>query len=180
MTAGCPELLDALAALVDYPDGDLQPRARACLADVAAISPAAAVELARFADAIARPSIGELQEQYTETFDLSPACALDLGWHLFGEAHERGAFMAALREDLRRAGVPETAELPDHLTHVLALVGREQPARAAALAALVAPAIETVHRALGARGSPYVHVLAALREVVAGLGTGDAQEVAGP
>ncbi len=166
MTAACTARLDALAALVAYPDGDLQPRVRACRLDLAAISPAAAGELERFADAIARPSLGELQEQYTAAFDLDPACALEVGWHLFGEAHERGAFMAALREDLRRAGVPETAELPDHLTHVLALLGREQPARAAALAALVVPAIERVHRALGARGSPYVHVLAALREVM--------------
>jgi nitrate reductase delta subunit len=180
MTGGCPELFDALAALVAYPDGDLEPRARACRAEVAAISPAATVELGRFADAIAGPSVGELQEQYTETFDLNPACSLDVGWHLFGETHRRGAFMAALREDLRRAGVPETAELPDHLTHVLALVGREHPARAAALAALVAPAIEAVHRALATRGSPYVHVLAALRDVVAGIGTVDAQEVARP
>jgi nitrate reductase assembly molybdenum cofactor insertion protein NarJ len=76
--------------------------------------------------------------------------------------------------------VPETAELPDHLTHVLALVAREPSARAASLAALVAPAIERVHRGLAERGSPYVHVLAAIRAVVAGIGTPDAQEVARP
>jgi nitrate reductase delta subunit len=176
MTAGRTGLLDALAALVGYPDGALGSRVRACLGEAAAISPAAADELARFAEAIAAPSLGELQEQYTATFDLDPACALDVGWHLFGERHERGAFMAALREDLRRAGVPESAELPDHLTHVLAVLGRDEPARAAALAALVTPAIERVHGALAARGNPYVHVLAAVRAAL----VAEAQEVTRP
>jgi nitrate reductase delta subunit len=180
MTAECIELLDSLAALVHYPDGDLHGRVRSCVDEAAAMSPAAAGELGRFAEAIARPTLGELQEQYTEAFDLNPACALDLGWHLFGEAHERGAFMAALRDDLRRAGVAESTELPDHLTHVLALVGREPPAQAAALVALVTPAIERVHRALEERASPYVHVLAAVRAVVAGIGAPDAQEVTQP
>jgi nitrate reductase molybdenum cofactor assembly chaperone NarJ/NarW len=180
MTVARAALLDTLAALIDYPDADLPARARRCLADLAAVSPAAAVELERFAEAIAGPSLGALREQYTETFDLDPACALDVGWHLFGERHERGAFMAALRDDLRRAGVSETTELPDHLIHVLPLVGREPPDRAAALAALVAPAIERMHRALVARGSPYVHVLAAVGAVMAGVGEEDAQEVARP
>lgn len=177
MTAGGTGLLETLARLVEYPDGDLEPRVRACLAHPTAIGPAAAAELERFADAIAGTSVGELQERYTATFDLDPACALDVGWHLFGDAHERGTFMAALREDLQQAGVPETAELPDHLPHVLELVSREQPARAAALASLVAPAIAALHRALAARESPYLHVLAALQDVIAAIGAEACQEV---
>jgi nitrate reductase delta subunit len=164
---GHTELLDGLAALLRYPDDGLQRRARACLA-VSTRCPPAAAALQRFADEIAGASIAELQEQYTETFDMSPACALDVGWHLFGDTHKRGAFMAGLGEDLRRAGI-QGSELPDHLTQVLALVGREEPARASALAEVVAPAIATVRRALDARKSPYAHVLAAVQDAVAGV-----------
>ena len=163
------EVLDELGALIGYPKADLGPRVRACLTGLAAISPAAASDLASFGDAIAGMSLAQLQEHYTESFDLTPTCALDVGWHLFGDAHKRGPFMAALREDLRRAEVPETAELPDHLTHVLRLLGREAPPRAAVLAATIAPAIERVHGVLARRDSPYRHLLSAVAAVVASL-----------
>jgi nitrate reductase delta subunit len=169
MTVQCTEGLDVLAGLLGYPDAGLPSRVHAGLAG-STLGPAAAAELERFAAEIAGMSIGDLQEHYTGTFDLDPACALDVGWHLFGDAHDRGGFMAALREDLQQAGVPETRELPDHLTRVLALLARGEPARAAALAALVAPAIDMVHRALAGRRSPYVHVLAAVQTVVTGMG----------
>ena len=163
------ELLDGLAALIGYPEADLGPRVRVCLTGLAAISPAAATDLASFGDAIAGMPLARLQEHYTESFDLTPTCALDVGWHLFGDAHKRGAFMAAMREDLRRAEVPETAELPDHLSHVLRLLGREAPPRAAALAGTIAPVIDRVHGALARRDSPYRHLLSALAAVVASL-----------
>jgi nitrate reductase molybdenum cofactor assembly chaperone NarJ/NarW len=170
MTLPSTALLDDLARLIGYPDDDLQAALHRCLADLPAQSPEAAAQLAAFGDAIAGMSPGALQEEYTDAFDFNPACALDLGWHLFGDAHERGPFMAALRDDLARAGVPETADLPDHLAHVLALAGREDPERAALLVDLVSPAIQAVERALVARGSPYQHLLKAVTTVLAGIG----------
>ena len=103
----------------------------------------------------------------------------NVGWHLFGDTHKRGGFMAGLGEDLRRAGIQGSAELPDHLTQVLALVGREEPTRASALAEVVAPAIATVRRALDARKSPYAHVLAAVQDAVGGL-RAEGEEVTRP
>jgi nitrate reductase delta subunit len=114
-------------------------------------------------------STAELQEEYTAAFDFDPACALELGWHLFGESRERGAFLAALREDLTSAGIQESHELPDHATHVLALVAREDYARAAQLADLVMPAVGAIERALLKRRSPYVHVFAAMYAELAAL-----------
>jgi nitrate reductase molybdenum cofactor assembly chaperone NarJ/NarW len=163
-------LLDDLAALLGYPAGDLQAPLRRCLADPGALPPEAAAALEAFREAIAGWSPQALQEEYTDAFDFNPACALDLGWHLFGDAHDRGAFMAAVREDLARTGVPETSDLPDHLSHVLALAGREHPERAALLVDLVSPAIEAVARALARRGSPYQHLLEAVMTVLAGIG----------
>jgi nitrate reductase molybdenum cofactor assembly chaperone NarJ/NarW len=170
VTAPSTAVFDDLAKLLAYPDGDLQPDLRRCLADVPELPAEAAAALEAFGGEIAGWSTGALQEEYADAFDFNPACALDLGWHLFGDAHDRGAFMAALREDLARAGVPETSDLPDHLTHVLALAGRESPERAALLVELVSPAIQAVERALAARGSPYQHLLKAVMTVLAGIG----------
>jgi nitrate reductase molybdenum cofactor assembly chaperone NarJ/NarW len=170
-------LLDRLAEVVEYPDAAFTEHVRACVDGLAPASPTAAERVARFASAVAGKSEAELQEHYTAVLDLNPACALELGWHLFGDAHERGAFMAALREDEERVATPARRELPDHVTQILALLGREEPARAALLATLVLPAIDTVRRALEAAASPYTHLLDAIQTMVAGIAGGGREEV---
>lgn len=160
MTTTSGSLLEGLAALVDYPVETLEEPLLDCLEDPA-IEPGAVADLERFAGAIADLSVSELQEEYAATFDFGQACSLDVGWHLFGDTHERGAFMAALREDLDRVGVVEDAELPDHLTHVLALLARD-PDGAPALAETIAPAVDAIERALVDRASPYAYLVAAI------------------
>lgn len=157
---------DALADLLVYPLEPLEPRAWACAAAMRESNEPVASAVERFAISITGRPMKELQEDYTSTFDLGSACALELGWHLFGESCDRGGFLAILREDLQRAGIAEYAGLPDHLSHVLELMAREEPERAAALAQLVAPAIGAVRDALAARNSSYVHLLDAARRLV--------------
>jgi len=36
------------------------------------------------------------------TFDINPACALEVGWHLFGEDYMRGQFLVRMREELSK------------------------------------------------------------------------------
>lgn len=168
---------EALAALLAYPRPDYRARLAACREALRTGGADAIGHLEAFASRVDGLTLEQLQERFTGTFDLNPACTLDVGWHLFGDAPERGALMVALREDQERAGVSHTGELPDHLTSVLALMGRAEPARAAALAALAAPVIEAVHRALAGRGSPYAHLLAAVHAVVDGIGAEADQEV---
>lgn len=173
---------DAVADLLVYPGRPMEPRARACVQALRAgsedLAPnhAAAHAVERFADSIGGRSLAELQEEYTSVFDLGMACALELGWHLFGETCDRGGFLAALREDLQRAGVEERSGLPDHISHVLALVARETPERAASLSTLVAPAIATVRGALATRGTPFVHLLEAADALIVPLSDGHAPE----
>ena len=64
----------------------------------------------------------ELQEKYTQTFDMNPSTCLDIGWHLYGEAYERGSFLVKLRNSLRENNINESTELPDHLTHIFLLM----------------------------------------------------------
>jgi nitrate reductase assembly molybdenum cofactor insertion protein NarJ len=74
------------------------------------------------------------QELYVQTFEFNPNCTLEIGWHLFGENYERGEFLVRMREQLRRYGIAEGSELPDHLTHLLILIGRMEHEEAAELA----------------------------------------------
>jgi nitrate reductase delta subunit len=157
----------ALARLIEYPDERMHDDACAMLAAVHASAGAEAVrEFVKVASGI---PLATLEEEYTAAFDFDPACTLDLGWHLFKETRDRGALLARLREDMRRACVPETHQLPDHLTQVLGLIAREPEERAAPLAELVKPAVGSIQRALMTRGSPYAHLLAAVYEELSAL-----------
>jgi nitrate reductase delta subunit len=100
-----------------------------------------------------------IQEQYAEAFDFDPSCSLDVGWHLFGDAVERGTLLARLRDDLARAGVPENGELPDHLATLLRLLAREDEPSARRHAALMIPAVARVAERLRERGSPFSDIL---------------------
>jgi nitrate reductase assembly molybdenum cofactor insertion protein NarJ len=50
--------------------------------------------------------------------------ALEIGWHLYGEQYKRGEFLVRMRSLLRRHGIAESLELPDHLSHCLLLLPR--------------------------------------------------------
>ena len=166
---------DALAALLRYPGRDLPAAAEACRERLAEAHPEdyseAARSIADFGDRIAALSPEEREELYTHTFDLNPVCALEIGWHLWGEAYERGAFLVRMRDLLRRTGVPEETELPDHLTSALPALARLEPAEAADLATkFVLPALARMLAGLSNKDNPYERVLRAAEIVVAARG----------
>lgn len=110
-----------------------------------------------------------LQELYVETFEFNPAATLEIGWHLFGENYERGGFLVRMRSELRRYGVAESAELPDHLTNLLPLVARMDREAAARLAGeSLLPALEKMGKALAGSENPYQRVLAAVETKLRG------------
>jgi nitrate reductase assembly molybdenum cofactor insertion protein NarJ len=154
---------DRLAALVGYPAGE---EYAADLSACAGALAEAATPLARFRDAVRGRGLPALQELYADAFDFDPACTLDLGWHLIGERPDRGVWLAALREDLARAGIPETGELPDHLAHLLRLVARDETADGTELAAFILPAVETIRDRLAARENPFVYLIEAVRSAL--------------
>ena len=121
---------ELLAELVKYPEAGYYEHVAECRRALAEAQPAVAPLLDDFARAVAPLSVEDLQELFTRTFDLNPVCSLEIGWHLFGENYDRGALLVKMRQELRRYGVAESAELPDHLTHVLTLLGHMAPERA--------------------------------------------------
>lgn len=109
----------------------------------------------------------ELEELYTRTFDLNPDACLDIGWHLFGEDYARGEFLVHLRQEARRYGVPETTELPDHLTRVLPLVARMPEDQAAEFGTkFLVPALAKIAKTIGAGGNPYSKLIAGLQQML--------------
>jgi nitrate reductase delta subunit len=148
-------LVDRLASLLEYPDATFSSTLAECCRAVDVAVPAAAAELDRFADAIDGLSTAALQELYVSTFDWSPRCTLDVGWHLFGDAYERGMLLAKLREELQRAQIPENGQLPDHLPSLLRLLDRVEPPRRDELTQLLTPALDALQQALASSKSPY-------------------------
>jgi len=125
------ELFDGLASLLRYPDQDHLERVRGVVERLATCKPEMRELLAPLSEHVEELSINELEESYTRTFDITPDCALEVGWHLYGENYERGRFLVEMRARMRDVGITESSELPDHLGHVLEVVGRleEEEAR---------------------------------------------------
>ncbi len=162
------ELLGAFAELLSYPVTDPAPVARRCRALASARG---AGHLDRFIARAERARGHEMEEIYSSTFDLDPACAPYVGHHLAGETPKRGLFMARLAEAYRQDGFAWSAgggELPDHVPLVLRYLAAapEGPSRRVVLEDALLPALGTMLDALSDPGNPYRDVLTALREEV--------------
>ncbi len=102
-----------------------------------------------------------MQELYVQTFEFNPACTLEIGWHIFGENYERGEFLVRMRDQLRRHGIAESSDLPDHLCHILPLLERLDHEEAAELVGqFVLPALAKIKDALN--GNSYQDLIAAI------------------
>lgn len=158
---------DALARLLEYPGENYRQSLWDCRLLVAGMDAGALQCLDRFTEDVEGRTIEELQELYTQTFDLNPVCSLELGWQLYGENYSRGEFLVEMRQTLRRFDLKESTELPDHLTHVLPALGRMSGREASRFTSkALLPALAKMLQALRGKGSPYENVLEAVRAVV--------------
>ena len=157
-------LHDRLAALFRYPPAGFLDEIDLCCQVLAETGQDLPAHIQSFAAALRALSPTGREELFTHTFDNNPLCSLEVGWQLFGEQYERGTFLVRMRQELRRLGLPESTELPDHLIHVLMILGRMEPERADDFAtACVIPAVERMYAGLAGKDNPYAHALAAVR-----------------
>lgn len=156
--ADADRIVERLAFLLEYPASGFEQALDDCRrASVPMPELAGVVE--RFAAEVRGLSKSELQELYTETFDLNARCTMDIGWHLFGDRYERGAFLSGLRPQLAAAGIAEGTELPDFLPRLLVLLDRLDPSTTIELRDLVRRAVGQLASALHERSSPYEHLV---------------------
>ena len=162
-----PTLYAELATLFGYPQPGYHQHARQCL-DAIGVAPTPAVSQFReFCDGIVYLNCEELQELFTRTFDLNPLCTLEMGWQLYGEDYARGALLVKMREQLRESGVPETGELPDHLSHALALLAKLDGEEAQEFASVyVLSAIDKMRKAWKEHRNAYACLLEATFELL--------------
>lgn len=122
-----------------------------------------------FVDMVRDSSLTELQEFYTRTFDLSPVCALEVGYHLFGEDYKRGAFLAQLRETENPYQLGQEQQLPDHLPVLLRLlVELDDPElRASLIGCCLLPALGKMGKQLRKKKNRYGNLIFFLEELLA-------------
>lgn len=160
LKSGVCELIGRLLA---YPGAGHFEQVERCLASLTREHPDTAPLLRDFVSGTQNMSLEQLRELYTRTFDLNPVCTLEVGWQLYGEEYSRGSFLVNMRGQLRRHGIPESAELPDHLTHVLSLLDKMTPAEAREFSTtFVMPALEKMLPAFRDKRNPYENILRAI------------------
>lgn len=164
--------VNAIAAagrVLRYPDTGYAADLRAFAALCRSLDcPSAALE--DFAERAASATPESLQELFTQTFDFTPDCALEVGWHLFGEDYERGAFMTRVRQQLRSHEIQEGSELPDHLASLLQLIASAPDDTGALVDDALLPAVGKICTGLERNASPFHPVLNALSALLAADG----------
>ncbi len=161
------QTLEAIGRLLSYPTDTYLEAAELLYVILRPELPEAAECIAAFARQVEPLDVHALEESYARTFDINPACALEVGWHLFGEEYTRGLFLVRLRGEMREYGVEESSELPDHIVHVLALIAAMPDDEAQRLVqACVLPAVDKMQQALDSADNAYRNVVGCLALVL--------------
>lgn len=160
-------VLDRIGPLLVYPRGDFGERVECCRAVLPIGDDEADPLLDGFVRQIQSLSLEKVQELYTHTFDLNPVCALEVGWQLHGEDYSRGEFLVDMRKKLRFYRIPESRELPDHLSCVLSLLNRLDPEEARNFQEVsLRPALKKMLAGFSDESNPYRNLLLAIAKLL--------------
>ncbi len=157
------ETYHCLAQIIDYPGEGFNGLVARTIQLVSPVDESVAEYIKDFRDQAATDSLDALQELYTHTFDINPVCTLDVGYHIFGESYQRGAFLSHLREAESDAGLKDERELPDHLGVLLRFLPLLSDAefKQSLISDCILPAIAKMEQALTESHNPYLSVLRA-------------------
>jgi nitrate reductase molybdenum cofactor assembly chaperone NarJ/NarW len=168
-----------LSYLLRYPTSEVAAARADLAAEVADLPPGPARDaLGRFMAAWTGDPT-ELAARYVETFDLRRRASLELTFYAHGDTRERGMALLRLKKLYRADGLPmDSAELPDHLTVMLAFAALAPDGHGRALLAEHRPAVELLRLSLHDLESPYAHVLDAIAACLPALTVSERSEVA--
>jgi nitrate reductase delta subunit len=97
-----------------------------------------------------------LQEEYTATFDLNPATSLNLTYHKWGDARERGSALSDLNYLYHKAGYDSSDEdLPDYLPLILEFLSISTLTDSFSFLGQYCDHVEAIGSRLRDQGSPY-------------------------
>ena len=162
------QIYEQLADLLDYPAPGWEANVAVCQKLVRRTMPELRSSFATFSDEVKDLSLATLQEIYTRTFDLSPVCALEIGYHLFGENYKRGVFLANLRETEASFNLGQEHQLPDYLPVLLRLLTKldDKELRDSLIVDCMIPALEKMLKTLSGADNPYQHLIMAARSLL--------------
>ena len=121
------QLYSCLSNLLDYPTLEIAEQTRQCIDRLKTAYPQSVEPITHFLSFLEETPSGRLEEIYTATFDINPACYIFAGHILFGESFKRGAFMAGLTEEYQNRGLDTSKELADHIPLLLKFLGTLDP-----------------------------------------------------
>lgn len=171
------QMFEHLAGVFSYPTAQIFEDVDRLYHQDLTWSPEDAQTMKPFYELIRASSMKEIEELFTATFDLNSSCCLEVGWHLYGEDYQRGAFLVNMRQTLAEEHLEESHELPDHLSHCLRLLPRLEPEDAEAFAqSYLQPAITKILKAID-KENPYTPMVEVLQCVLTRrYGTGESSE----
>lgn len=158
------------ADLLSYPDGNTRQAAAECAELLRSCHPQSADPLIGFVNFLDAQQVARVEELFTATFDLQPACHPYVGYQLCGESQQRTMFLIKLQQLYNQHGFAAGSELPDHLSTMLRFIGTvaERDCRDELISDGLLPALEKLLQGVDEGEHPYVELLKALRSFLTG------------
>jgi nitrate reductase delta subunit len=167
------DLLRVISILLQYPDQDLILNLDELRQVVETIAqPQPREQCTNLLNYLGEIPLIRLQEEYTSCFDLNPATCLNLTYHKWGDARERGGALVDFVQLYHRCGYQNsTGELPDYLPLVLEFLSIDPQENQGSFLGQYCDQVETIGSRLQENGSPYAGLIEvvgdAFREFVA-------------
>jgi len=152
-----------MARLLDYPDAELMenlPGIIELLKEDPEVNGQERDTLIQLVSWMQLHSLTGLQENYVQTFDMTPEHDLHLTHHLFGDDRGRGPALIDLSEHYKSAGLEmESGEIPDFLPLILEYVSTLDEMQARVFLGDAAKVLKILAENLQKAGSPYAKLL---------------------
>lgn len=158
------QICQLFAEMLDYPGSGLHQAATSCAIQLENISPGINKPVKAFAGFVNSQSLESLEEIYTQTFDVTPATSLYLGYHLFGETPKRSVFLIELTEAYETHSFSSGIELADHLGVMLRFlsVSEDPEFTLPLIEECILPTLEKTEKELKKNNSEYALVIGPL------------------
>ena len=109
----------------------------------------------------------QLQEQYTETFDLNSSNCMNLTYHRWGDTEKRGPALVHLEETYLKAGFQRiSSELPDYLPLVLEFISEQPDAAGSEIIPIYGEVVGSLAERLREAGHPYALLFEQLIDIL--------------
>jgi len=156
-------IYNILSRLLDYPDTELLsllPEITALLKQDGDISAQERDSLMQLISWLQLHDLTGLQENYVQTFDMTPEHDLHLTHHLFGDDNGRGPALIDLSEHFKSSGLEvEDGEIPDYLPLILEYVSTLDEMQARVFLGDAAKVLTVLADNLEKTNSPYSRLL---------------------